>query len=138
AGESFALSALFSEIYLCNAIAEIPSRVISYPKSEILTALQTQPDLAISFLQNSCHKNHSLKTRLELYSINSARDRILQYLLTQVASGENNINFDRTYKDIASELGLSPETLYRNIAELEKEGIIHRTGRRIELITPET
>ena len=31
AGESFAESALFSELYGCDAVAETPSRVIVYP-----------------------------------------------------------------------------------------------------------
>src|SRR5947207_9585664 len=34
AGESFAEAALFSEVYHCDAVAEIPSRVTVVPKQE--------------------------------------------------------------------------------------------------------
>jgi CRP-like cAMP-binding protein len=137
AGESFAESALFMELYQCNAIVEIPSRVICYPKTIVLEVLQNSPDLALNLLQRFDRKNKSLKQKLELRSIRSARDRLLQYLLFSASPGENTITFDRAYKDIAHELGLSPETLYRTLAELEREEIIIRQGRQIELVTPQ-
>jgi CRP-like cAMP-binding protein len=94
-------------------------------------------------LQRLDRKSQSLKKLLELRSIRSARvkrsypegNRILQYLLFSVSPGETTILFDRAYKDIASELGLSPETLYRTLAELEREKIITRQGRQIKLAT---
>ena len=90
----------------------------------------------MSLLRKLDRKSQSLKQLLELRSIRSARDRILQYLLFSTNPGETKIIFDRSYKDIATELGLSPETLYRTLAELEREAIITRNGRQIELVTP--
>ncbi|MBE9166502.1 Crp/Fnr family transcriptional regulator [Pleurocapsales cyanobacterium LEGE 06147] len=137
AGESFAESALFTELYHCNAVVDVPSRVICYPKTVVWEVLQNNSDLALSFLRRFERKNQSLKTLLELRSIHSARDRILQYLLFSASPGETTIVFDRSYKDIANELGLSPETLYRTLAELEREKIITRHGRQVELVTPQ-
>lgn len=136
AGESFAESALFSEVYGCDAIVEIPAKVIVYPKPLLLTVLREQPDLAESFINRLAVKNQSLKDRLELQSIRSARDRVLQYLLHALQSGETTVNFDRLIKDIAAELGLTPEALYRTLAKMEKEGIITRAERQITLCTP--
>lgn len=135
-GESFAESALFSDVYGCDAVAEMPSRVIAYPKQVLLTLLRQQPDLAESFINRLALKNQSLKDRLELQSIRSARERILQYLLHLIQTGETTINFDRPIKDIAVELGLTPEALYRTLAQMEREGIITRTQRQITLRTP--
>ena len=137
--ESFAESALFTELYNCNAIVEIPSRVICYPKTLLSEVLQNNnSNLALSLLQRFNSKSQSLKKLLELRSIRSARDRILQYLLFSISPGETRIAFDRSYKDIANELGLSSETLYRSLSELQKSGIINRQGREIELLIPET
>lgn len=133
--ETFAESALFAELYHCNAIVEVPSRVICYPKTLVWEVLQNNSDLALSLLRRFDRKSQSLKKLLELRSIRSARDRLLQYLLF-TASPETRITFDRPYKDIASELGLSSETLYRTLAELEREQVITRDGRQIELRTP--
>lgn len=136
AGESFAESALFSDIYRCDAVAEVPSRVIVYRKQILLTVLRDQPDLAEGFMKRLASKSQLLKDRLELQSIRSARERVLQYLLNAIQPGETTVNFDRTLKDIAGEIGLSFEVLYRTLAQLEREGIITRTDRQITLRTP--
>lgn len=136
AGESFAESDLFSLVYSCDAIAEVPSRVIVYPKQLLLTILPDQPDLASDFMERLARKSQSLKVRLELRSIRSARNRVLQYLLSAVQPDETTVNFDRSLKDIASELGLSPKVLYRTLVQLEREGIISRAARQITLCTP--
>ena len=134
--ESFAESALFTEMYDCNAIAEVPSRVICYPKTIMWELLQHNNELALNLLQKCNLKSQSLKKLLELRSIRSARERLLQYLLLMATTGKTRIFFDRSYKDIANELGLSSESLYRNLSELEKSGIISRQGRKIELLIP--
>lgn len=64
AGESFAESDLFSLVYSCDAIAEVPSRVIVYPKQLLLTILPDQPDLASDFMERLARKSQSLKVRL--------------------------------------------------------------------------
>lgn len=136
--ESFAESALFTELYYCNAIVEVPSRVICYPKTLVWEVLKNNCSLALSLLKRFDSKSQSLKKLLELRSIRLARDRLLQYLLFSVSEGETRITFDRSYKDVANELGLSSETLYRSLSELQKSGIISRQGREIELLIPET
>jgi len=138
AGESFAESDLFSEVYSCDAIAEVPSRVIVYPKQLLLTVIRDQPDLTSNMMERLARKSQSLKVRLELLRIRAARERVLQYLLFTAPPNETTVNFDRPLKDIASELGLSPEVMYRTLAQLEREGTISRAPRQITLCTPAT
>ncbi len=138
AGESFAESALFTETYQCNAVVEKPSRIICYPKNIVWQALQNKPDLALNLLPKLARSSQSLKNLLEVRSIRSASDRILQYLFFSVSPGQSNISFDRSYKDIATELGLSAEVLYRSLAELERSGVISRRGREIKLLVSQT
>ena len=135
-GESFAESALFCDVYRCDAVAEVPSRIIVYPKQLLVTVLRDHPDLASNFIERLTKKSQSLKDRLELRSIRSARERVLQYLLNAIQPGETTVNFDRSLKDVAGELGLSPEVFYRTLAQLEREGIITRAERQITLRTP--
>ncbi len=138
AGESFAESTLFTEKYLCNAVVEKPSTIIYYPKNVVRQALQAKPSLALSLLPLLASKNQALKNLIELRSIRSANDRILQYLFFSVTSGQNHIIFDRSYKDIALELGLSAEVLYRSLAKLERSGAISRQGKEIKLLISQT
>jgi CRP-like cAMP-binding protein len=132
-GESFAESALFLDVHSCDALAEVPSRVIIYPKQPLLSALRNCPDLAEDFLERLVRKSQSLKAPLELRSIRSARNRVLHYLLVEAQPGETTVNFDRPLKDVAGDLGLTPEVLYRTLARLEREGMITRTNQQITL-----
>jgi len=134
-GESFAESALFFEVYSCDAIAEVPSRVLVYPKHGLRTALRNYPAVAEDFIERLLHKSQSLKTRLELRSIRSARDRVLHYLLVEAQPGETTVRFDRSLKEVAGDLGLTPEVLYRTLARLEREGAITRTKGQITIRT---
>ena len=44
ANELFAEAALFSDVYHCDAVAAVPSRVRKYPKDQVLAG--TNPDMA--------------------------------------------------------------------------------------------
>lgn len=132
--ESLAEVALFSEIYSCTAIAEIDSEVIAYPKEEFLSVLRVYPDMAQDFMAMLVKKIQSLKFSLELRDIRIAHERVLRYLRHLVNfPQETTIVLDRPLKDIASELGFTPETLSRALIRLETDGIIARQERIITL-----
>lgn len=132
-GESLAESALFSEVYNFDAIAEVNSCVAVYPKQLLRQILRDRPDLAQEFIKRLIKKNQSLQVRLELQSLRSARERLLQYLCINLPLGETTLNFNHPFKNIADEIGISPEVLYRTLARLEKEGIIARAKQQITL-----
>lgn len=132
-GEGVAEIALFSETYLCTAVAEVNSRVIVYPKEFLLSAIRNNPDLAEDFMAMLVGKIQDLKIRVELRDIRAAHERLLRYLRYQAQSGQTVVNFDRPLKDIAVDLGLTPETLSRALTRLERDGMITRTRLSITL-----
>lgn len=138
AGDSLGEIALFTDTYPCTAIADIRSRVIAYPKPQLLLALHDHPELAEDFLVRLVQKIESLQLRLGLRDVRTAHDRVMRYLryLAEVerqAANQNLIQFNRPLKDVAIELGLAPETLSRALARLEREGRISRQNQRITL-----
>ncbi|WP_338108793.1 helix-turn-helix domain-containing protein [Fischerella thermalis] len=59
---------------------------------------------------------------------------MLRYLRYMAQLGEQTtITFDCSLKDIAVDLGLTPEILSRALTRLEREGIITRTRLQIKL-----
>ncbi len=126
-------SALFSDIYNFDAIAEINSCFAVYPKQLLRQILCDRSDLAQEFIKQLVAKNQSLQVRLELQSLRSARERLLQYLCTNVPLGETTLNFDHPFKNIADEIGISSEALYPTLTRLDKEGIIARAKQQITL-----
>ena len=129
--ENFAEIALFSETYTYTAMADIPSRVIVIPKSAFLEALHNSTELSMLFMKQFAHRLKAIQTLLELRSIRSARERIMYYLQLNLQPNQTTVTLEKSLKDIATELGLVPEVLSRNLALLQEEGVITRKKRSI-------
>jgi CRP/FNR family transcriptional regulator, dissimilatory nitrate respiration regulator len=94
AGDFFAEVALFSDIYICTAIATQPTRVIVIPKESFLLGLRRSPDLAILFISQLVHHLHHSNLLLVLRGIRSARDRILHYLRMLTQANRNTVHLE--------------------------------------------
>jgi CRP-like cAMP-binding protein len=133
AGELCAEAALFSAAYQCEAIAAVASRVRVYPKRELLASLRADPLLAERFMAVLARQIHALRARLEERNIRSARERVLHHLALLAGPDGRTMRLDGTLMDLAAELGLTHEVLYRTLAALERDGAIARTGSGIAL-----
>ncbi|MER9586176.1 Crp/Fnr family transcriptional regulator [Mesorhizobium sp. M0276] len=133
AGELLAEAALFADAYHCDAVAAVPSRVRVYPKRQLLTAFRSDPVLAEQFMAVLAHQIHALRSRLEERNIRSARERILHHLALAAGGDSRSVQVDGTLMDLATQIGLSHEVLYRTLAALERDGSITRTRAEITL-----
>lgn len=133
-GETFAEAALFSETYHCDAVASVATRVRAYPKRELLETLLGDPKLAKQYMSVLAHEMQTLRTRLEQRNIRTARDRVIQHLALSADAGSGAISLTGTLMDLAGEIGLTHEALYRTLAALESERIISRTKDKIVLL----
>jgi CRP-like cAMP-binding protein len=133
AGEFFVEAALFADAFHCDAVATEPSRVRVYPKAMVLNVLRADPAGAMSFLADVAHQVIELRQRLELMKVRSAKERLMLYLDANAASDGRTVELRGQLQDIASDLGLTREALYRTLARLERAGAIERAGSRILL-----
>jgi CRP-like cAMP-binding protein len=132
-GDLCAEAALFSDVYHCDAVAAVASRVQVYPKAPLLSALRKNPALFEAFAARLARELQALRARLELRNIRSARERLLQYLPLSASGDGRTVAIDGHLQDMAAELGLSREALYRTLAALETEGAIERSAGAIVL-----
>ena len=130
-GECISEAALYAEFYCSDVVAEVPSRVVAFPKKVLLETLRTCPDLAAAFATSLTMRFNILRVRLELRNLRSARERILQYLALTAPTGQNQVELDRPLKSIADDLGLTHESFYRTLTKLVKEGVITRNKDKI-------
>lgn len=130
---SFAEAALFSATYHCYAIATRPTRLILFPKEGVLKALHENPQTALQYIALLSAQVRTLRTSLELRSILSARERILQHLLYCMNHDTSTVSLSGTLKDLAAHLGLAHETFYRELSRLERDGIIERGDNSIRV-----
>ena len=134
AGELFAEAALFSDIYHCDAAADVPSRVRVLSKSKLLAAFDEDPQVAKRFMAILARQVMTLRTRLEQRSIRSARERILQHLALLAGEDGSTVQLEGTLIDLAAEIGLTHEVLYRNLAALERDGFVRRSQGSLVLL----
>jgi DNA-binding phage protein len=78
----------------------------------------------------------SLRTRLERRNIQTARDRVRHYLALNVGPDGRTVALAGTLKELAGELGLAHEALYRTLSEMAADGEIERPKGAIRLKKP--
>jgi CRP-like cAMP-binding protein len=131
AGDSFAEPSIFSPIYHTSAEAVTPALVRFYRKAVLLAELAHNPQFTQSFMTLLARKAADLVTRLERLNIHSARERVRHYLAA--GAEEGTIALHGTVKDLAAELGLTHEALYRTLSGMEAAGEIARLNGKIRL-----
>lgn len=134
AGESFAEPSLFSERYHCDALAEIASEVLEYSKAEILSALLSEPARMLDLLRDLAAQVQALRSRAEMLSLHAATDRLIAYLRLQMSADTDVLQLQSNWKQVASEIGLTHEALYRALRRLESAGVIERDGTTVRLL----
>ena len=134
AGETLAEASLFSPAYHCDAIASTDALVRIYPKPALLAAFDKDPKAAQAFTAMLARQVMNLRTRIEQRNIRSARERVRHFLKVNADADGRTVTLRGTLKDLAAELGLSHEALYRTLAALERAGEIKRSRGKIVLL----
>ena len=132
-GETLAEASLFSPTYHCDAIAATEAVVRFYPKTAVLAELQRNPEITKLFAAMLARQVMALRTRLERRNIHSARERVRHYLTVNVNADGRTVMLSGTVKQLAADLGLTHEALYRTLARMEADGELKRSGPTIKI-----
>jgi CRP/FNR family transcriptional regulator, dissimilatory nitrate respiration regulator len=135
-GETFAEASLFASAYHCDAIATTNAVVRLYPRAIVLAEFERNPEAAQAFMAMLARQVMKLRTRVEQRNIHSARDRVRHYLALNTGADGRNVKVTGTLKDLAGELGLTHEALYRTLADMAAAGEIERLKGKIRLLKP--
>ena len=127
-------ASVFAQSYHCDAVAQCNSRLLCYNRQKVQQQLRSQPDFAESLSVQLSGEILSLRTKLELANIQSADERLLTWIKLQLPPQTNILTIDRSFKSVASELGLAHETLYRSLKQLEDLKVIQRQPGTIVLL----
>jgi CRP/FNR family transcriptional regulator, dissimilatory nitrate respiration regulator len=132
--ETLAEASLFSGQYHCDAVANTDATVRVYPKRQVISAFEKDPKALKTFTAMLAHQVMTLRTRLQQRNIRSARERVRQFLAFNIGPDGRSHELHGTLKDLAAEIGLTHEALYRALAALERAGEVKRAGNRIMLV----
>jgi CRP-like cAMP-binding protein len=134
AGNTIAEASVFAPAYRCDATAMTECVVRLYPKAALFAEFERNPRAAHAFMAVLAHRVTDLRIRLERRSFHSARDRVRHYLGHSGQRNKQTVVLSGTLKDLAAELGLTHEVLYRTLSEMEAEGEILRRQRSITVL----
>ena len=73
----------------------------------------------------------SLRARAEILSLRAATDRLMTYFRLHMPADRDVLHIDSPWKQVATQIGISHEALYRALARLEDEGSIERDGAEV-------
>ena len=116
AGDLVAEASLFAETYGCDAEAEEAVEVLILGRDALLEALAARPALALALTAGLAREIHGLRARVEIASLPRVAGRLDAWLALTGGAGK------RSWKDVAAEIGVSPEALYRELARRRAAG----------------
>jgi CRP-like cAMP-binding protein len=134
AGEFFAEASLHSERYHCTAVVAQPALVASVPSDELRALLRRDAEFAMQWLAIVWRQLRQARTRVERLCLKGARERVRHLLLTEGTGATHRYTLHGSVKDLAVDLGLTHEALYRTLAAMEREGAIARDAGMLVLL----
>lgn len=111
-GEVLAEASLFSDIYHCDAVAANATTCLAVPRSELRRRLAADPELADMWITHLAHAVQTARLRAEILTLRTVAERIDAWL----AMRQGRMPAKGDWKELAAEIGVSPEALYRELA----------------------
>ncbi len=132
---------LFASSNAYDVIALTDSRLCVFPQARFDEALERYPALAMALLKRSSEEIGDVRHLLSLATRKSARARLASLLLAFARAASHSpchpslsINIPLKRDEMADMIGLTIETVSRQLTALVEEGVIARKGRQALLI----
>lgn len=128
----FAEASLDSPAYHCDAVAVSASTLLTLALPGFLAALDDSHAFRRATFARQAREIRRLRSQCERLTLPTAQSRVVHYI--DVEGQDGAVELTQTVKALAAELGLTHETLYRTLAQMEKAKVLKRAGSRIELL----
>jgi CRP-like cAMP-binding protein len=110
-GMVLAEASAYSAQYHCDAVVTEPATLSTLPKAAFLGALRDNPDLALAWSAMLARAVQAARVRSEIRSLPKVAERLDAWLSEGHALPEKG-----RWQDVAAELGVTREALYRELA----------------------
>jgi CRP-like cAMP-binding protein len=115
AGQILGEASAWSDIYHCDAVASSPCVAAFLPRQVFRKRLQAEPGFADRWAQNLAQTVQAARVRVEIRSLSKVSERLDAWLSEGHALPERG-----HWQDVAAELGVTREALYRELARRRK------------------
>lgn len=131
------LDLLESKTYRDSAIAMEDSEIILIPKSEFYSLIYSNREIAIKFINILSNNIYEMKERLLTLAYDSVRKRLAESLITlqnRNEGGGNVMPLLLSRENLASIVGITPESLSRTLRDFKEERLIDLKGKQIIIL----
>jgi CRP-like cAMP-binding protein/CheY-like chemotaxis protein len=122
--------------YQYSAVAMLDSEVITIPKHDFTTLLQTHPDVSKGFISLLCKKVAEKEKQLLNLAYNSVRQRTAEALLKVRELKDNKENIQISRDDLAKMVGTASESVIRVLSDFKDEGLVEIEGGKVKITQP--
>ncbi len=135
AGDFFGFEPLLeNDNYQESAVALEDSEVISIPKDDFLTLLNSHADVSASFIGMLCKKVAEKEKQLLNLAYNSVRQRTAEALLKLHHLNEAKEKISISREDLAKIVGTASESVIRVLSDFKDEGLIEIETSKIKIV----
>lgn len=134
-GVNTLLGAMAQDIFI-DSITD--TEVCLLRKKDFTALLSRTPQLALKLLELYAQRMADTENQTRFLTMENVETRLATYLqaLSLQVSPSSHLTLPMKMKDLASYLGITPETLSRKLHNLENKGIISRKGRKLRILSP--
>ncbi len=118
-------------------LANEESLIFRIGKEEFKGMMHRHPELMVNFIGMISDTSTFLMKKIHQLSLRSLQGRIGDYLMQLSRnSASSQIHIESSWKDLADRFGVNRQSLARSLSQLEEEGLIRVTGKRIAILQP--
>ena len=132
-GEYFAEAAVDCSRYLCDAIAFQASTLAVIPKGELSALINNDRSFSRQWNSLLTRELRAARAKIERLSLSSVAERVRHFLITEGRDSSSEVVLSGSLKDLARDLGVTHETLYRTLARMQKADEIDRKGNVLKI-----
>ena len=143
-GSSFGEALMFTDRpYIINAQSLTDTLLLTVKKGAVVGEIERDPRFAMRMLAGISRRLHGLVHDVEAYALHSGVQRVIGYLLRDVADGVGNgvgngapltVSLEVSKATVASRLSLTPEYFSRVLHELESAGLVRIDKRDVHIL----
>ena len=106
-------ASVYSQSYHCDAIAQAPAKIFELSRTSFLKHLRQDEYLAHQWAAHLAREVQSARYRSEIMTLYTVAERLDAWLVWQ----DNALPPKGERKSVATQIGVSPEALYRELAK---------------------
>jgi len=122
-------ASLTSVRYHCDATCRSECDLLAFPMRQLREAIDSDEGTRWAWVELLSSQTRHQRARIERLTLNTIRERLMHLLLTEGTGGSHD--WPGTRMELAAELGVTPEALYRALATFQAQGILSVQGSRL-------